>query len=56
MPNYLCHACNRTTDDRHTNRCPKCHRILCDSCRGSASYCKDSKKGTAGCDGRWEKV
>ena len=51
MPDYICHACNQKKSQSNISECTKCGKILCSSCKGSASYCKDSSKGTAGCSG-----
>jgi hypothetical protein len=55
MADYLCQACNRKMDGNQAYDCPKCQKILCDNCKGSASQCKDSPKGTAGCDGYFKR-
>jgi hypothetical protein len=54
MPDYICHGCNQKKSNTRVRECNKCGRILCDSCRGGATTCKDSPKGKAGCSGRLE--
>lgn len=49
MVKYKCQGCGHETDNAY--RCGECRKILCDSCRESAYYCKDSTKGKAGCNG-----
>lgn len=52
MLDFLCHGCNQKRAINQIRECNKCHKVLCDSCRGGASTCKDSKHGTAGCTGQ----
>jgi hypothetical protein len=54
MPDFICHACNQKKSQSQVQECDKCHKILCDSCRGGASSCKDSPKGQAGCSGHFK--
>ncbi len=56
MPDYLCHSCKQKRSSSSVQQCQKCHKILCDSCRGGKSVCKDSAKGTAGCSGSFKRL
>jgi hypothetical protein len=57
MKEFVCDACRQRKDTASgAFECPKCKRTLCQSCKGSASQCKDSPKGKAGCDGRFQRL
>lgn len=53
MPDFVCHACNQKKPQNQVRECDKCRRILCESCWQGRSVCKDSPKGTAGCNGTY---
>ena len=55
MPDYICHSCGQKKREDQVRECTKCGKILCDTCRAGQSRCKDSPKGTAGCDGYFER-
>ena len=48
---YQCHGCNQMKPSAAVYECKQCGKILCQSCKGNASQCKDSPKGKAGCSG-----
>lgn len=52
---YKCHGCQNMKPQSYVRECKVCHRILCEGCRQSANYCKDSPKGKAGCNGQLER-
>ena len=54
MPDYICHGCKQKKSPPWVYECDKCGKILCNSCKGGVSICKDSKKGQAGCSGRFK--
>jgi hypothetical protein len=51
MAELTCQACGSKQSQGYARQCNKCHRVLCDTCKGTPSACKDSKHGTAGCSG-----
>jgi hypothetical protein len=55
MADLLCQNCKKTMSANKIFECPKCGKFLCESCKGYGSHCKDSKNGTAGCDGYWKR-
>ena len=60
MSEYLCDGCRQKMESKTvgTRRfmCPKCNKTLCERCKGSGRFCKDSAKGTAGCSGEWRQI
>jgi hypothetical protein len=46
-----CSACGAEKSPGSVRQCNKCHRILCDSCKGPLSACKNSKRGKSECNG-----
>ena len=53
MAEYTCHGCGKTKHlGSDVMKCPRCGKILCESCRGGRYTCKDSPKGTPGCNGQ----
>lgn len=56
MKEIICDKCHDKKSASAAKMCNKCGKTLCDSCRDYKDYCKDSKNGTAGCDGRFEKL
>jgi hypothetical protein len=52
MANHTCHGCGKMQTSSGMKKCPRCGRILCDSCGGGRYTCKDSPKGTPGCGGQ----
>jgi len=51
MAFHICDACGSKNSQGDARQCSKCRRVLCDSCKGPLSTCKDSKHGTANCSG-----
>lgn len=57
MKEFVCDACRQRKDTASgAFMCSKCKRTLCQNCKGSAYVCKDSTKGKAGCDGRYDRI
>jgi hypothetical protein len=51
MSMLKCSACGAEKSQGYIRQCNKCHRILCDSCKGPQATCKDAKQGKSSCDG-----
>ena len=51
MAMFTCSECSATKSQGYVRQCNKCRRILCDSCKGGRSACKDSKRGKSECGG-----
>ena len=54
MADFLCQSCKKTVSQ--AQRCDKCGKILCDTCREGRSACKDTTHGTAGCSGHFQRL
>jgi hypothetical protein len=51
MSMLKCSACGAEKSQGYIRQCNKCRRILCDTCKGALSACKDAKHGKSECSG-----
>lgn len=51
MAMFTCSACSSSKSKGYVRQCNKCGRILCDTCKGAHSACKESKRSKTDCSG-----
>lgn len=51
MAMFTCSACGATKTKGYVRKCDACSRILCDSCKGPHSACRESKQNKSDCNG-----
>jgi len=56
MAILTCDVCGSKNTQGYARQCSKCHRVLCDKCKGPRAACKDSKRGTADCAGTFVRM